>query len=52
VISAEGELQASEKLAQAAARMEATPTALQLRLLETNARARMVVQPRAAASVH
>ena len=35
VISAEGELQASEKLAQAAARMEATPTALQLRLLET-----------------
>jgi regulator of protease activity HflC (stomatin/prohibitin superfamily) len=35
VISAEGELQASEKLAQAAARMAATPSALQLRLLET-----------------
>jgi regulator of protease activity HflC (stomatin/prohibitin superfamily) len=35
VITAEGELQASEKLAQAAARMEATPTALLLRLLET-----------------
>jgi regulator of protease activity HflC (stomatin/prohibitin superfamily) len=35
VISAEGELQASEKLAQAAAAMADTPTALQLRLLET-----------------
>jgi len=35
VISAEGELQASEKLAQAAARMADTPAALQLRLLET-----------------
>jgi regulator of protease activity HflC (stomatin/prohibitin superfamily) len=35
VISAEGELQASEKLAQAAATMADTPTALQLRLLET-----------------
>jgi regulator of protease activity HflC (stomatin/prohibitin superfamily) len=35
VISAEGELQASEKLAQAAAKMAATPAALQLRLLET-----------------
>jgi len=35
VITAEGELQASEKLAQAAGRMEATPTALLLRLLET-----------------
>jgi regulator of protease activity HflC (stomatin/prohibitin superfamily) len=35
VISAEGELQASEKLAQAAAAMAATPAALQLRLLET-----------------
>jgi regulator of protease activity HflC (stomatin/prohibitin superfamily) len=35
VISAEGELQASEKLAQAAAKMAATPSALQLRLLET-----------------
>src|ERR1700716_1998019 len=34
-ISAEGELQASEKLAQAAAKMAATPSALQLRLLET-----------------
>jgi regulator of protease activity HflC (stomatin/prohibitin superfamily) len=35
VISAEGELQASEKLSQAAAAMAATPAALQLRLLET-----------------
>ncbi|PRX44246.1 regulator of protease activity HflC (stomatin/prohibitin superfamily) [Prauserella shujinwangii] len=35
VIAAEGELQASEKLAQAAARMADTPSALQLRLLET-----------------
>jgi regulator of protease activity HflC (stomatin/prohibitin superfamily) len=35
VISAEGELQASEKLAQAAAVMAETPAALQLRLLET-----------------
>ena len=35
VISADGELQASEKLAQAAATMSDTPTALQLRLLET-----------------
>lgn len=35
VISAEGELQASEKLAQAAERMANTPAALQLRLLET-----------------
>ena len=35
VISADGELQASEKLAQAAARMADTPAALQLRLLET-----------------
>jgi regulator of protease activity HflC (stomatin/prohibitin superfamily) len=35
VISAEGELQASEKLAQAAAAMADTPAALQLRLLET-----------------
>jgi regulator of protease activity HflC (stomatin/prohibitin superfamily) len=35
VISAEGELQASEKLAQAAAAMAQTPAALQLRLLET-----------------
>ncbi|WP_019808475.1 slipin family protein [Saccharomonospora halophila] len=35
VISAEGELQASEKLSQAAARMADTPAALQLRLLET-----------------
>jgi regulator of protease activity HflC (stomatin/prohibitin superfamily) len=35
VISAEGELQASEKLAQAASRMADTPGALQLRLLET-----------------
>lgn len=35
VISADGELQASEKLSQAAARMTATPSALQLRLLET-----------------
>ncbi|MGH3434738.1 MAG: slipin family protein [Thermocrispum sp.] len=35
VISAEGELQASEKLAQAAAKMADTPAALQLRLLET-----------------
>ncbi|EHR59684.1 slipin family protein [Saccharomonospora cyanea] len=35
VIAAEGELQASEKLSQAAARMANTPAALQLRLLET-----------------
>jgi regulator of protease activity HflC (stomatin/prohibitin superfamily) len=35
VISADGELQASEKLAQAAAAMAATPAALQLRMLET-----------------
>ena len=35
VISAEGELQASAKLAQAAAAMADTPGALQLRLLET-----------------
>ena len=35
VISAEGELQASDRLAQAAATMADTPGALQLRLLET-----------------
>jgi regulator of protease activity HflC (stomatin/prohibitin superfamily) len=35
VITAEGELQASEALAQAAAVMADTPTAMQLRLLET-----------------
>jgi regulator of protease activity HflC (stomatin/prohibitin superfamily) len=35
VISAEGELQASQKLSQAAATMADTPAALQLRLLET-----------------
>jgi len=35
VITADGELQASQKLAQAAAAMAATPAALQLRLLET-----------------
>jgi regulator of protease activity HflC (stomatin/prohibitin superfamily) len=35
VIAAEGELQASEKLAAAAATMSDTPSALQLRLLET-----------------
>jgi len=35
VISADGELQASEKLAQAAAAMSLHPAALQLRLLET-----------------
>ncbi|HEY7045671.1 MAG TPA: SPFH domain-containing protein [Jatrophihabitantaceae bacterium] len=35
IISAEGELQASEKLSQAAAAMASTPAALQLRLLET-----------------
>ena len=35
VITADGELQASEKLAQAAAAMADTPTALQLRLLQT-----------------
>lgn len=35
VIAAEGELQASQKLAQAAAAMAETPAALQLRLLET-----------------
>jgi len=35
VITAEGELQASEKLAQAAAVMTGQPAALQLRLLQT-----------------
>ena len=35
VIHAEGELQASEKLSQAAKRMEATPAAIQLRYLQT-----------------
>ena len=35
IITAEGELQASEKLAKAAAAMADTPTALQLRLLQT-----------------
>ncbi|HEY3010380.1 MAG TPA: slipin family protein [Micromonosporaceae bacterium] len=35
VITADGELQASEKLARAAATMADTPTALQLRLLQT-----------------
>ena len=35
IISADGELQASHKLAQAAATMEGNPSALQLRLLET-----------------
>jgi hypothetical protein len=35
VITADGELQASEKLAQAAAMMADTPAALQLRLLQT-----------------
>jgi regulator of protease activity HflC (stomatin/prohibitin superfamily) len=35
IISAEGELQASDRLAQAAAAMAETPGALQLRLLET-----------------
>jgi regulator of protease activity HflC (stomatin/prohibitin superfamily) len=35
VITADGELQASEKLAEAAATMADTPTALQLRLLQT-----------------
>jgi hypothetical protein len=35
VITAEGELQASEKLAQAAGMMTAQPAALQLRLLQT-----------------
>ncbi|MGC9667466.1 slipin family protein [Planosporangium sp. 12N6] len=35
IISADGELQASHKLAEAAATMADTPTALQLRLLET-----------------
>ncbi|MGH3096825.1 MAG: slipin family protein [Streptosporangiales bacterium] len=35
VIAADGELQASEKLSQAATRMARTPSALQLRLLET-----------------
>lgn len=35
VISAEGELQASKKLAQAGAQMSVSPAALQLRLLET-----------------
>jgi len=35
IITADGELQASEKLAQAAAAMAATPAALQLRLLQT-----------------
>ncbi|MFP5071850.1 slipin family protein [Pseudonocardia nantongensis] len=35
VISAEGELQASDKLSRAAAAMDRTPSALQLRLLQT-----------------
>jgi regulator of protease activity HflC (stomatin/prohibitin superfamily) len=35
IITADGELQASEKLSQAAHRMSATPAALQLRLLQT-----------------
>lgn len=35
IITADGELQASQKLAQAAAAMEPTPAALQLRLLQT-----------------
>jgi regulator of protease activity HflC (stomatin/prohibitin superfamily) len=35
IITADGELQASEKLAQAAAKMADTPAALQLRLLQT-----------------
>ncbi len=35
IITADGELQASEKLSQAAATMSHTPTALQLRLLQT-----------------
>jgi regulator of protease activity HflC (stomatin/prohibitin superfamily) len=35
VIAAEGEFQASTKLAEAAAAMSATPAALQLRLLQT-----------------
>jgi len=35
VITADGELQASQKLSEAAARMADTPTALQLRLLQT-----------------
>jgi regulator of protease activity HflC (stomatin/prohibitin superfamily) len=35
IITADGELQASEKLAEAAAAMAATPSALQLRLLQT-----------------
>ena len=35
IITADGELQASEKLAEAAATMADTPTALQLRLLQT-----------------
>jgi regulator of protease activity HflC (stomatin/prohibitin superfamily) len=35
IITADGELQASEKLAQAARAMSATPAALQLRLLQT-----------------
>ena len=35
VITADGELQASEKLAAAAAKMAATPAAMQLRLLQT-----------------
>ncbi|GII25251.1 slipin family protein [Planosporangium mesophilum] len=35
IITADGELQASHKLAEAAATMSGTPTALQLRLLET-----------------
>src|SRR5213075_3135589 len=35
VITADGELQASQKLSEAAATMSATPAALQLRLLET-----------------
>jgi regulator of protease activity HflC (stomatin/prohibitin superfamily) len=35
IITADGELQASQKLSQAAAAMAATPAALQLRLLQT-----------------
>src|SRR6185295_5917811 len=35
IITADGELQASEKLSQAAAAMAGTPAALQLRLLQT-----------------
>lgn len=35
IITADGELQASQKLAQAASTMDATPSAMQLRLLQT-----------------